>query len=1063
MSIKIIFSKIRLYLLTEPAFYAILNTEFTKRGNEKMLYANYNNRLLEKLDNAMKIYHGKSFVKVLDAANVKKFVTKEHLRKVPTKGWEAIESGEAWGGRWMNMWLRFSFKVPAEAAGKPLYMYPDMTYREGLLFIDGTPLGIFAKEEHAYQRITSGAEEGTRFEIATEFYAGHPCIGEKAYYPYGVKDDQGTYMQTYTGVSVCTIDEKLWKFSTDVRMMIQMAKKLPRDNSLGAKAYAALEEIYELIAVHPAYYDDERWRSVLDTCVDIVEKFRKDNTIDTPTETRGVIGLIGHSHMDSAWLWPYTETIRKCARTYANAMHLMEVWPEYKFIQSSALHSEWMKEYYPAIFEEMKKRVAEGRYEPNGGVYVECDCNITSGETMIRQFLKGQMFTRENFNYTADIFWLPDTFGYSAAIPQIMKGCCVKYFNTTKIGWNDLNQFPLDTFLWRGIDGSEVLTHFNCTHGHPDAESVINIARDIKHPEISNKKFYAYGYGDGGGGPFPEMIEEARFIKDLDGMPETKYCTASEFMNNVEKTARNLPVYTGELYLELHRGTLTQMHDIKRNNRKAELAMRDTEFFNVVSGEKKDPEADRKLKTLLKNQFHDILPGSSINEVYDDSRREMSGVIGEYKELTKKYAGKLVKETDGRLTVFNTLSFERNDDILLENVRGGAKGAKNQKYTDVTGKKITAVGGVNIPAFAAKTLELTEGYGRGKSAFTYDGKNLETPFACVVFDDNGAIASFIDKKSGRQLRKENGEPLNTFWFGEDVPINWDNWDIDADTFLKLKPEMRLMKRELVSEGSVQLVIRSEYAIGAYSKLKQDMIFHANSAQVDFHTIIDWDEKHALLKAGFDVDILANTVKNEIQYGHIERPTTRNNSLEDAKYEICNHKWTDISESRFGVAILNDCKYGISVENGNLRLSLHRGGMHPDTTNDKGHHEVTYSLLPHEGTLTSENVIRPAYMLNVPAVAEEGEAKNAKSFLEISAPNVICEAVKPAENEAKAFVVRLYECERNRTCASVKFAKKIKKAYVTNMLEDIIEELPVENNALKLDFRPFEIKTVLIEY
>jgi len=1029
-----------------------------------MLFKQYNNRLLEKLDRAFDKYHKKSYIKLFEAANVKKHITKEHLRSVPTKNWFKVTKGEEWGGRWMNMWVRFNLKVTADIADIPLYIGPDMTYREGLVFINGKPCGLLNNGDHFYHLITEGAPEGTEYDIAIEFYAGHPCAGEHPYLNYGLEGDPCEYKQVYNCINICTVNKKLWKFSIGGRCLQQIAFDFDDSNGLKRRALEALEEIYEILPIHPQFVSDEDVDGFIDKCIEIIDRFKSDTKTDVGSQSRPTFGLIGHSHMDTAWLWPVSETIRKCARTYANALHLMELYPEYKFIQSSALHSEWMKEHYPSIFEDMKKRVAEGRYEPNGGVYVECDCNITSGEAMIRQFLKGQMFTRENFGYTSDSFWLPDTFGYSAAIPQIMKGSAVKYFYTTKISWNDLNAPFVDTFKWRGIDGTEVLTHYNVTHCHPDPRDINrNEKTEMRCPQVGNKKFYAYGYGDGGGGPFAEMIEEARFSSGVDGMPNIYHTTASDFMKMLEKDIDKYPTHTGELYLELHRGTLTQMHEVKRGNRKTELAMRDTEYFNVLSGLKKDPDADKKLKTLLKNQFHDILPGSSINEVNVQAIAEFKELISQYKELTAKYSEKLVNKAEKEVTVFNTLSFDRNDDIYLENIRGGVKGAKNQKFTDLNGKKITAVGGVKVPAFAAKTLSLTDGYSKGKSAFVYDGTNLETPFAYIVFDENGAISSYINKKTGRQLKKADGEALNTFWLAEDVPNMWDNWDIELDTFMKLKPEMRLVSRELVSEGPVQLRIRSEYKIGKRSSIKQDMIFHANSEQIDFHTIIDWDEPHTLLKVGFDVDIWSNTVKNEIQYGHLERPTTRNNSVEAAKFEVCNHKWTDISESRFGVAVLNDCKYGISVENGNLRLSLHRGGRHPDTTNDRGVHEVTYSFLPHEGALAAENVIQPSYMLNVPVVVAEGSAKNEKSFMEISASNVICEAVKYAEYAEKTFVVRLYECERNRTTTNVKFAKKVKKVYVSNMLEDIIEELPVVNNSVDLTFRPFEIKTLMVEY
>lgn len=1030
-----------------------------------MQYSEYNERLLKKAETSFNLYIDRSFTKIQDVSTVKKLDTEKHLRTVPAKNWKTISKGESWGGKWMNLWLKFKVSVTETTEDLPLFFAPDMTYREGLVFINGKPRGILNndKREHYYFLITEGAPAGTEFDIAVEFYAGHPCFGKNPFDNYGKTEDPGDYRQIYNGIGIYVLNKKLWNLSIDCRCLCQMARYYDDSNDLKRRAQEAIEFVYKILPIHPQFVSDEEINGILDECLAEVRRFKQEVRRSSFSVSRATVGLIGHSHMDTAWLWPVDETIRKCARTYSNALRLMDVYPEYRFLQSSTLHSEWMKLYYPSIFEDMKKRVAEGRYEPNGGVFVECDCNIPSGETMIRQFLKGQMFTRENFNYTADTFWLPDTFGYSAAIPQIMKGCEIKYFSTQKITWNDLNAPVIDTFKWRGIDGTEVLTHYGNINNRPNPRCLHSIEEDdILGKKICKKKFMAYGYGDGGGGPIPEMIEEARFIEDIDGMPNIYNSTLSSFMKEIEHDAARYPTYSGELYLEKHRGTLTQMHDIKRNNRKAEFALRETEYFNVVSGMKKDPDSDRKLKILLTNQFHDILPGSSINEVNDRSVSEMKELISEYGNLTGKYIKKLVKASDHKITVFNTLSFVRNDDIYLENIRGGVKGLKNQKFTDLNGKRITVVGGASVPAFAAKTFTLADGYGKGKSPFSYDGSNLETPYALISFDSNGAISSYVNKKTGRQLRKNDGEPLNTFWLAEDVSEAYDNWDIDADTFMKLKPEMRLVSREVVSDGSVQFRLRSEYMIGKNSFLKQDMIFHSYSEQIDFHTIINWDEKHALLKVGFDVDILSSSMKNEIQYGYVERPTTKNNSFDSAKFEVCNHKWTDISESRFGVSILNDCKYGISAEDGNLRLSLHRGGRHPDSRNDRGVHELVYSFLPHEGAMSSENVIQPSYALNVPYVVAAGEAKNERSFIEISAPNIICEAVKLPEYAENSFVIRLYECERNRTRTKVKFLRKIKKAYFGNMLEDIIGELTVSDNSVELEFHPFEIKTLILE-
>jgi|GEM_PF-2973978 len=415
-----------------------------------------------------------------------------------------------------------------------------------------------------------------------------------------------------------------------------------------------------------------------------------------------LLGIIGHSHMDTAWLWTRDETIRKCARTYANALALMEQYPEYTFIQSSAFHAELMRRHYPDIFESMKKRIAEGRWEPNGGVWIECDCNLVSGESLVRQFLKGQRYTRKHFGYTADAFWLPDTFGYSAAIPQIMVGAGVKYFLTTKLSWNDTNAFPYDTFRWRGLDGTEVLTHFNFIHCWPDAGSLIervygtaygsngvSVQSEGQPRLVNDKRLVSYGYGDGGGGPQYEMLETARRVFDLEGAPKTAHTTVSRFMRGLEKASAKFPVHVGELYFEGHRGTLTQMHQIKRNNRKAELAIRDLEFAEVwvrrysgVWNEEATEQRERIHATLLINQFHDILPGTSIPEVHDRALLEITEVVSHANRWTKKLLGDIDEEdVDGdsmSVTLWNTLAWDRQETFALEGDWGGACRGKSR-------------------------------------------------------------------------------------------------------------------------------------------------------------------------------------------------------------------------------------------------------------------------------------------------------------------------------------------------------------------------------------------------
>ena len=690
---------------------------------------------------------------------------------------------------------------------------------------------------------------------------------------------------------------------------------------------------------------------------------------------------------------------------------------------------------------------------------------------MVRQFLWGQRFTRKYFDFTSNCFWLPDTFGYSAAIPQIMKGCCVDYFLTTKIDWNDTNTFPLDTFYWEGIDGTKVFTHFNRTHIWPDAEDLMTYVAGtpsnghscIKDKRVTDTRVISYGYGDGGGGPQFEMIEAAKRCADLNGCPKSEHKLVGEAMKEIERDAVEPDTYAGELYLELHRGTLTNQHVIKRNNRKAEFALRDLEIFTVNDAVKNNKTADSAdiaplYEKLLVNQFHDILPGTCIPRAHEESRAMTTALITRARDLVKELAQ---SDKEDCVTVTNTLSFDRSDVIVLDYsgkiVDGGYR---QQVYTDVRGNKKLMVGGVTVPAFSSITLKLVDGKPEENSVFSLDDNSLETPFASVKFADNGTISSFVDKRADREICGD-GYNLNTFIMAEDFPSEWDNWDVDADIEMKFEDVSKLVSREVVSNGSVALVIRSKYAISGKSTVTQDMIFFADSAEVRFDTVMDWQDNHRFFKTAFDTSVRQEFARFDVQFGNVKRPTTRNNSIEKAKFEVLNHKYTDLSETRFGVAVLNDSKYGISVNGGKLRLSLHKGGLRPDFKGDRGVHHCVYSFLPHDSGFDAENVIRPAYELNVPAAVTAGEY-SAQKLMSIDADNIFVEAVKPCEDAQRAFIVRMYEAEGTFTNAKVSFFDGAKSVKITNMLEE--EQGEVENIApAKLQFRPFEIKTLKVTY
>ena len=1025
-----------------------------------MNHTPYIQRTYRKYDNVLERYAAHIFRTIGQAENVLAFATDEHLRLPPAADtMNPIAPGARWGNEYGNLWLHTEVTVPDCADGKILCAIPDAEAVEILCYRDGKPAGIinsknnFLGAMHSAMFISGCARAGEKFALDFECYAGHDCLGCSPYSSYGQDRAQTNFQKGYHGIRLCILDETFRDFCFDLSTVLQIAR-LPENNFTAIKAHECLMDAFPHLIQDVAYATEEELRACAEKILPILAPALEKHP--GGDRSRGYIGLIGHSHMDTAWLWPVSETIRKCARTYSEALTLMDIYPDYTFIQSSALHLDWMREYYPDIFEGIKQKVAEGRYEPNGGVWVECDCNVTGGESMVRQFLYGQRFTQKYLGYRSDAFWLPDTFGYNGAIPQIMQGAGVKYFYTTKMSWSDLNTFPADTFIWRGIDGTEVMTHLNRMHLIPDVPTLNGAVGEIRDKHSNDSRLVAYGYGDGGGGPTYGMLEYMKRVRDLDGMPTIEPTTVSGYMKRLEERRDRLPLYDGELYLEYHRGTLTQMHDVKKNNRLAEIALRNMELFGVLSGKTDRYVRDEFYKTVLKNQFHDILPGTSIPKVYEIAFPEMQKLIADVNDITADCAASLAKEQSGTVSLYNPLSFDRTGVTVLDGELSFA-GVKTQSYTDADGKPRTAVAAA-IPAMAAVSLTAGES-APCESAFKACGNVLETPIYTVTFDEAGYISSLVDKRVNRQVKKASGAALGTLWFGENLCTDYDNWEIEDDIFRKLSAVTDLLSLEVAADGAVEYRVRASYRLSKTSTAVVDTVFYADDPRIDYEVKLDWNEHHALLKAGFDVNIRTAFMKNEIQFGHVERPTTRNTSLEAAKFEVCNHRWTDISESRYGVAVLNDCKYGISVEESDMRLTLQKGCYRPDPVSDNGVHYMTYSLLPHIGAFGAENVVYPAYELNYKPVAVNGVLDIAPLFT-VSAPNVICEAVKAAE-DSDAFVLRLYECERNQTGCTVEIPGA-KRVTVTNLLEEDGVEIPVTDGKIALEFRPFEIKTIVVE-
>ena len=1019
-------------------------------------------KIVGKLEKIEARYDALRFEAVADVA-VTMWETREHFRAEPGREaeWRPAPPGTPWGDSWVTAWFRGTVRLPKACDGRRVFVRA-RTGGETLFFVDGEPRGVF-DGNHPAVMLTTRGKAGQRHRLAFEAYAGHTFPGTQ---PHDAGPVVGPKSRRFDGVELALEREDVSGFVFDLRTLRQLANALDVNSLRKNRIIRALADVYALVDAMPAETDEASWRPKLAKARKVMEPLLDAHN----GSTAPFIGLIGHSHIDTAWLWPLAETWRKCARTFSSALSLMEQYPEFVFVQPAPCHAEVVRQEYPGLFKRMQRAAKSGRWEINGAMWVEPDCNVPSGEAFVRQLLVGQRASREMFGVTTDTLWLPDVFGYSAALPQILRGAGVEFFCTTKIGWNDTTRFPYDTFVWKGIDGTSVIAHFNASHCWPDPQTLIGQWNWVQHKDVQDRRLCAFGYGDGGGGPQIEMCEMARRATDLESCPRTAYTTVSGFMQGIRDELPDLPEWAGELYLELHRGTLTSIAGIKRGNRKAELALRDAELLCTLATLRGAAYPAAELlalwKELLTNQFHDILPGSSIAEVNDEAVESFDCCIAEAQALGDDALRALVgpaRANSLRRLVVNTLSWDRAGEIAIPDAPEGTCPAdpdvRAQWVDDIDGESMLVIGGPTVPALGSAVVELTTGEPETASPFTLRGNRLGTPHAKVRFDRVGRIVSLVDRASGREIVRPGGA-LNSLLVGEDIPAAWDNWDIDNDHRLKLAVEDRLVSREVVADGALQLRIRSQYRVGAKSTLTQDMVFHADTPRIDFETVVDWDETHRLLKAGFELDVLADTARHEIQYGHVERPTHRNLPQDVARFEVCAHKWTDLSEAGFGVALLNDCKYGVGVEGSEIRLSLLKSGTHPDARGDAGRHRFTCALLSHATGFSVESVVRPAYELNVPPIVRPvgPSAEPFGSLLTVDAPNVIVESVKWAE-EGKALIVRLYEAAKTGTAATVRFHVPVQSVAETDLLEENGKELRLRRGAVGLRLRPFEIKTL----
>ncbi|MCC3373990.1 alpha-mannosidase [Cohnella sp. REN36] len=985
----------------------------------------------------------------LEDLSVTAWVTKEPVPYAErTTGREtALKPGDRWGELWDCAWFRFRGRVPAQAAGAKVVLLIDVNGEVCLVDEAGTPaqgltninsefdytLGLPGKRVVDVSASAAGGEE-------IDLWGDAGCNDLFGHYRSGTLKE--------ACIAICR--EEVRQLYYDAEVLLETAERLPAGSARQVQAYQALYEA----SLHLTDFGDER-----------VAEARR--LLAGPLAKRGgdaalTISAIGHAHIDLAWLWPIRETIRKGARTFSTALRMMERYPEYVFGASQPQLYQWMKTHYPKLYDQVKARVSEGRWELQGAMWVESDTNVPTGEALVRQVLYGKRFFQEEFGQEMKSLWMPDVFGYSASLPQILKRSGVDYMMTQKLSWSVYNRHPHHTFQWEGIDGSRVLTHMppEDTYNSPAApRSLAKAEENYADKNVSDRCLMLFGIGDGGGGPGEEHLERLRREKDLLGLPPVEQESSAKFFERLAEGTERYPSWRGELYLEKHQGTLTSQARNKRFNRKLEKALRELEFAAVLAGLETGydypAEALEEIwKEVLLYQFHDILPGSSIKRVYDESLERYAALLAEVEERIADIYGAIAarRRDDGaeggsRTFVFNSLPWER------------------EEWLQAAGEWRR----VRVPAMGYARLDEAEQpvSGEGSAApaprASAEARKLENELLEVAFGEEGAIVSIRDKAARREVLAPGGKG-NALRVYDDRGDAWDFRQDYRQTGGSAAPE--LIETTAFADGPRAGFVH-RYRYGG-SELTQRVILTQGSRRLDFETTVDWREDDKMLRTSFPLDIRSDSASCEIQFGYLNRPTHRNTSWDYAKDEICAHQWIDMSEPDYGVALLNDCKYGHRAEGGTLDLNLLRSPSYPDPEADRAEHTFTYSLYPHPGDLVAADVYKRGYELNVPlrtataAVGSETASSSrtdvAYTLLQADHPNVMIEAVKRAE-DGEDLIVRLYETAGSRLRTTLHAGFDTAQVWEADLMEAKTEQLHPAGRAVALSFAPFEIKTL----
>ncbi|MFF0766396.1 alpha-mannosidase [Streptomyces sp. NPDC003737] len=951
-----------------------------------------------------------------------------------------------WGPPWGTTWFRMSGRVPENWAGKRVEAVIDLGFvgdwpgnqAEALVHLtDGTPLKA-VNPLNQYVPIADPAVGGEEILYLVEAASNPDILAGGFARPTPLGDvltagDKPLY--TFRRADVAVLDEDVWHLDLDLQVLRELMAELGEHDPRRHEILHALDRAMDALDLDDVSGSAAAVRAVLGP------------VLSRPAHASAhVVSGVGHAHIDSAWLWPIRETKRKTARTFSNVTSLADEYEEFVFACSQAQQYEWVRDNYPRVWARIQESVKKGQWAPVGGMWVEADGNLPGGEAMARQLVHGKRFFIEHFGVETKGVWLPDSFGYTAAYPQLAKLAGNEWFLTQKISWNQTNKFPHHTFWWEGIDGTRVFTHFPpvdtynaCFSGEEMARAV----RNYQEKGSATRSLAPFGWGDGGGGPTREIMERARRLKDLEGSAKVVVEHPDAFFEAAREEYPDAPVWVGELYLELHRATYTTQARTKQGNRRSEHLLREAELWATTAALHAPDwsypyeRLDRLWKTVLLHQFHDILPGSSIAWVHREAEAEYARVAAELEELTAEAVAAL---GGGGPRVFNTSPYPRAE--VIRTPEGG-----------------TAY--VEVPAGASAPLT----GGSAPAAVTAGENVLDNGLVRVEVAEDGTLSSVRDLRADREVL---ADPGNLLRLHTDLPNYWDAWDIDKHYRNRYTDLLEADSVTVVENDPLLGAIRVERTFGTGSRITQTITLRAGSPRVDFETEIDWHETEKILKAAFPVDIRAAHSSAEIQFGHIQRPTHTNTTWEAARFEVSGHRWVHIGEPGYGVAVINDSTYGHDVtrtvrDDGGttttVRLSLVRAPRVPDPEADQGRHRFTYSLLP---GASIEDAVAEGYALNLPLrVADSAGAP--EPVVSVDGDGVTVEAVKLADDASGDVVVRLYESRGGRAQGVLRTGFALAGARVTDLLERPLEDAERDaDGGVRVVLRPFQILTLRLE-